>query len=1029
MKYRRRPGRWIVFLLVFCWFLPAGLLYAGGRKDADLSRADELIEQKQYDEAILSLSLYIKKNPENFEAAQVRLKRIMKVRTEYNSVALELMDTLVNDPGNSEKVLALTRELENLESSRNPQAQEFLQRTRDLALFTYNRDRLQNLLVQGRAYLDAGSYAEALNTYVSGLDIYQEEFFQSGYGEEVESRVRRGIEDLAGIQLQFPPVAGPLVNLTAQMEELEKSNAVPLRIDPVFRQTEPLLSDMIRLQEILQETANYFDAQLARIQEENNALNDRSFLSFATRLIYGRSGESIQEGMIGALEGLWNSTVSRMEQSVGSLALNSYRFAGEETRRANYSQALGAFTLFRSYLDYPLEFIDSETAFRRWSAGAESSGETGRQSISLFGREVSSGRASDLLAWEIRSRMAASLSAGEELGSRYETLSQAARSSAADSRREGSDPRDAMSREAGIRQSFSVLVEDADRLLDGISEEDSVVDGLQAEYPVELAQIEETRTVLREARDILAGFKDSFGRGEGEAALRYFRIANGELERQAGERRNEFAEADRFFQGISQVREDGVVAVAHYPSEALSLVTQMNSRLDADLAAAGETLALYDAEPPGAPAGITDLRGQAETLREELISLRTRGNSIESQARTQIAQAETYRLDGERLYQEARNALSGNNFDVARDRIRRATDRYNESLAIQESSSLRQEWDTRVVALGADIYRIENEIIIRDVRELVNNARTVYFSGNFEQAEDLLIRAQNRWRITNVDDDTEVSYWLTVVRGALSLQSGRTIPATAPLFAEMSQILSDANKSYNEGVRLINGNQRREGIAKFGEARQKTQEVKLIFPVNQEAGMLELRMDQLTDPVAFNESFVRRFNEAVAGTRPNRRSLESFAELQNLAQINPGYSGMQAAIRQAEIDMGYRPPDPDPRAIARSRELADAAGRIVEANNRLQYEVALEQLNEALSLNPNNTAAMNLKDRVQTELGGRGNIVLDSNTEQEYQRAIRELQSGNTLMALAIVQQLLQDPRNRNSTRIQELQRRIQSIL
>ncbi|MDR2303643.1 MAG: hypothetical protein LBE10_03545 [Treponema sp.] len=1027
MNYRRRPGRWIVSLLVFCWFLPAGLLYAGGKKDVDLSRADELIEQKQYDEAILSLSLYVKKNPDGFEAAQVRLRKIMKVRTEYNSVAIELMDALVNDPGNSEKVLALTRELENLESPRNPQSQEFLQRTRDLALFTYNRNRLQDLLVQGRAQLDAGSYAEALNTYVSGLNIYQEEFFRSGYGEEVESRVRRGIEDLESIHVQFPPIAGLLVNLTAQMEELEKNNETPFRVDPVFRQTEPLLSDMIRLQEILQETANYFDAQLARIQEENNALNDRSFLSFATRLIHGRSGESIQEGIIGALEGLWDSTVSRMEQSVGSLALNSYRSASEETKRANYSQALSAFALFQSYLNYPLEFIDSETAFRRWSAGTESTGGTG--SISLFGREVSSVRASDLLAWEIRSRLAVSLSAGNELGFRYETLSQTARASAADSRQEGSGPRAVMGREADIRQSFSVLVEDADRLLGGIIEEDSVVDGLQAEYPVELSQIEETRTVLREAGDILTGFKDSFSMGEEEAALRYFRIANGELERRVGERRNEFAEADRFFQGISQVREDGTVTVAHYPSEALALVAQMDSRLDADLAAAGETLALYDAEPPGAPAGITDLRSQAEALQGELTSLRTRGNSIASQARTQIAQAETYRIDGERLYQEARNALAGNNFDIARDRIQRATDRYNESLAIQESSSLRQDWDTQVVTLGAEIHRMENEVIIRDVRELVNNARTVYFSGNFEQAEDLLIRAQNRWRITNVDEDTEVSYWLTVVRGALSLHSGRTIPATAPLFAEMSQLLSNANKSYNEGVRLIDGNQRREGIAKFAEARQKTQEVKLIFPVNQEAGILELRMDQLTDPAAFNESFARRFNEAVAGTKPNRRSLESFAELQNLAEINPGYPGIQAAIRQAEIDMGYRPPDPDPRAVARSRELADAAGRIVEANNRLQYEVALEQLNEALSLNPNNTVAMNLKDRVQTELGGRGNIVLDSNTEQEYQRAVRELQSGNTLMALAIVQQLLQDPKNRNSTRIQELQRRIQSIL
>jgi hypothetical protein len=54
--------------------------------------------------------------------------------------------------------------------------------------------------------------------------------------------------------------------------------------------------------------------------------------------------------------------------------------------------------------------------------------------------------------------------------------------------------------------------------------------------------------------------------------------------------------------------------------------------------------------------------------------------------------------------------------------------------------------------------------------------------------------------------------------------------------------------------------------------------------------------------------------------------------------------------------------------------------------------------------------------------------VLSSAAEREYQRAVRELQQGNTLVARDIVQQLLQDPRNR-TTRLTDLQRRIQSYL
>jgi tetratricopeptide (TPR) repeat protein len=290
----------------------------------------------------------------------------------------------------------------------------------------------------------------------------------------------------------------------------------------------------------------------------------------------------------------------------------------------------------------------------------------------------------------------------------------------------------------------------------------------------------------------------------------------------------------------------------------------------------------------------------------------------------------------------------------------------------------------------------------------------------------MLVRGQNRWQVTNVDENTEINYWLSMVRGALSLRSGRNIPVTAPLFTEMGQLLDDAHRSYAEGVTLKRANRRGEALIRFSYARQKTQEIKLIFPVNQDAGMLELRMDQVTDPEAFNASFQRRLNEAIAGTK--RRSAESFADLQNLAELNPRYPGIAEALSQAEIDMGYRTAPPDPRTLQRSNELTQAAQAIVDANAREQFEAALRQLNEALTLNPNNTQAMTLKDRVQTQMGA-GNAVLSSASEGEYQRAVRELQQGNTLVAMSIVETLLQNPQNRGSTRVLELQRRIQSVL
>ncbi len=166
---------------------------------------------------------------------------------------------------------------------------------------------------------------------------------------------------------------------------------------------------------------------------------------------------------------------------------------------------------------------------------------------------------------------------------------------------------------------------------------------------------------------------------------------------------------------------------------------------------------------------------------------------------------------------------------------------------------------------------------------------------------------------------------------------------------------------------------------------------------------------------------------AIAGTK--RRSIESFADLQNLAEINPRYPNLRAIITQAEIDMGYRPPPPNPANIARSRELTDSARRIFESNATTQYEVALTQLNEAITLNPQNTEATQVRDRLLSRMSVPGGIVLSSEDEADYQRALRELNLGNSLVALSLVERLMQNPKNRNITKLVELQRRIQSVL
>jgi hypothetical protein len=903
--------------------------------------------------------------------------------------------------------------------------QAFIARTQTLAQFSHNRSRLRRILEEGRALAAAGDYRGALLAYAGGLDIYRDEFFAAGYGEIIENRVRQVIEDMNGGIESFPSVTGPLNAAAAEIAQAARQTGPDTsggvaRMGGLFNRFISATGPVKDFQRLLYESALYFDEQLNQFQQADKTIGDQSFLSFASRLIHG-SGESPEEGMLGVVEAYWNTTALGVEKSLAGLADQSYQAALADLKNRDHGRARGRFENAAGYIQYPLALLDAGRGFRDTQTVPERI---------LFDSPVLAGKIENFLSYRSLSRAVDYLIEGTALDAAF-MQAQETRPVFEAWQQGTQSAGDAMARENLIRQDTGRLLAETGALL--------------AEAAVEAAELRSYRAgglensgesspeypeYMENANSLLAELRDRIFTGDYESAARFYTIGRGELEQRLAGRRAGYEEGNRLIQGITRTDEGGGAAIDHYPVEGLAVLVGMEREITADTQWGNSILSQYRAEGPELRnAGEMPALGSSiQALLNEMNGLLTQERSLAAAARNQVAQAESFRLDGERLYQESRAALTQGNFDIARNRIQRAMDQFHASLAIQESASLRAEWwDTRLVNLGNEITRLENEIVIRDVRNLVNEARTSYFAGDFEQAEGLLLRAQNRWRVTNVGTDSEVQYWLNVVRGALSLRSGKIIPPTAPLYAEMSQLLSDAKKNYDEGVRYFNANRRAEGLVKFAEARQKTQEVKLMFPVNQEAGMLELRIEQVTDPPVFEATFESRVNAAVMGTK--RGSLESFAELQNLAEINPRYPGIAAALIQAEVDIGLRPPAPDPQNIARSNELTAAARQILNGNIVSQFEVALRQVEQALTLNPNNNLAMTTKDQLQTRMSGTRSDVLDSRSEAEYQRAVMEFQRGNYLVANAIVQQLLQNPRNSASTLILDLQRRILSVL
>jgi len=1003
-KFARRSA---IFLVTASLWLLSVPVFGSGQRAPDLIKADNLINEKKHEEAIRVLTDYIRRNPDHFDDAQKRLQKIYKEREIFNNTADELINTLLNEPENSEKIYILSTKLKSLEDETSPLLKSFISRTYEIAQFNVFRNRLRNILETGRAQLDKGECEAALQTYAGGMDLMRDEFYAAGYGSAVENTVRRETERINSILGAFRTVSTGMDAPSAELARIIASGNLNTAPEITNRLT-PSMDRFIALKQELYTALNTIDSTLDRLKKANPEMADRNHLSFLLILINGRQGESIQEGMLGAFEIYWNKSIDPVFNAItqNAAAANSSGLAA--VNAGQYSNAVTILQRTGSIVNLsPIFFQKRRTLNQNKNTQlVEISGNTiAKGDVPAFITLRALSESSNHLTQAANLALRSSIIAGTNQSS-Y-TLWQEGKTDAATSI---NNELQAKNNAAGLRNEIDAVIASASR-----------TDNLLKNYY--------TTQYLTDAIAAIGKIHSAAAALERQSAYYYYTVVDTELKRGLTARTAELERGRNFLNGQQRKRADGSTVTDLFPGEALETLTAMLASLSADLERGNSAIAYYknETKPIQADGQISTLLSSCEKTIGSLNALRNQGVTLRNTANSRTTQAEAFKQEGERLLREAQASYRSQNFDTARDRLQKASERLNSSLEIQESVSLRQSWDTQLFNLGQSINTAENETIITEVRNLVNSARASYSDGNFQQAEDRLIRARNRWRVTNPDENEEILYWLGIVRGAMSALSGRIIPATAPLYPEMSQLLSKAKTNFEEGVRLINAGSRAKGLEKFNDARKQTREVRLIFPFNQDAGILELKMEQYTDPTAFNTSFEQRMKTAISGTK--QRSIESFSELQNLAEINPRYPGLKGILTQAEIDMGIRPPPPDPRALARSRELTAAANRILAENNTTLFEVAITQINEAISLNPENTEATRIKDRLLNRMSVPGAVVLSSEDELEYQRAIKEMQAGNNLVAFAVVQKLMQNPRNRNITKLIELQRRIQSVL
>ena len=224
----------------------------------------------------------------------------------------------------------------------------------------------------------------------------------------------------------------------------------------------------------------------------------------------------------------------------------------------------------------------------------------------------------------------------------------------------------------------------------------------------------------------------------------------------------------------------------------------------------------------------------------------------------------------------------------------------------------------------------------------------------------------------------------------------------------MTQNLSFAAQNFDTAIDLLEANQSRDALDLFTLAESFLHKVRLTFPYNSEARVLSLRIIQVTDPEGFAATLRELFNEAVRVDD----SQESYARLKTIEELQPAYSGLAAAILELEYELQIRARPPDPGLLARSNELLGLAQAIADRGERAEFEGALAQLDAALLVNPNNQAAVALKDQLQAFSGGDVQSVLSSASVEQFRQAEQLFVARNLIAAFRIVQQLCADERN-----------------
>ena len=970
------------FISLFICFLSISA-FSKGSAEEDYATARSLLEESKNTAALQDIINVIENKPESMESGISLARKTMKNQAEFQKTFHELIELLRVDPNNNLKRIAIINKMEILESDMDPDLRAFLDKVKTSSFYAIYRIKFNDLMNEGIKLIEAKKYNDAAKTFIQGFSMYDGEAMDEDKNAQISGILKKEFDLVKSDAKKYEAAYAEFISDVNKYREKAFSSS----LSSLENELNALKNSSSRLRNITGSLIRS-GASLKQVylnERKKNVETEESILPFAYRLTIGRDSAKGYEGVEGAMEaGVHEPLYSLADshwQEIKKLwfeSCDTFDFENDISIDKNLS-----------LIDFHLKSLTEIYSVINTRSGSRfgktvDSQDKKRNSLAELNKIMDSTK-------KYYSRFLAIREKIQPISSSY--------TGSSDELRDSRNPKiKTLKAEIQELESMMVSVKKLSESLITYSASDLAKEqeALEAKNSLLLSNMDKARLICYE-----------------ELAI---------INNRSGKKA--FAETkQRYDSFMNNKQKTDKISPAEARQELLSLkeIVKLDIRIlnnfikDTD-PSVSESSKVFAENKNGIEKTIASLKNLSGVVETDL------ANTESTLLKIQLAKNEA-----DLRFEEAKWNLASSNFSAARKNIELSRTRTNDALDLEENLEYRQMTDERLAKLGKEINDTENAVVVKDVRAYLEKAKKDYFNTNFIRAEEALISARSRWAVTHVDPNEEVENWLTIVTTAGTLKTARTIPPSAPLYPQMIQLLNNANQLYLDAEQKIKSGQRSEALNNLNQAKDNIRQVLLIFPYNEIAGQLSLRIDKLIDPVNFNTQFKRKV-QAIKNDY-KRNSQKSYSELLDLYNIDKNFPGIAALKDEIEIYLGLKFPPPNLKAIADSAELTKSAQAIYRSGNRLSFSIALQQLDSAIKLNPQNITAIQLKDAIQMTMGGAAVIVLSAADETKYQQAVAELQRGNKIIAAALVEQLMQSPNAKNSAKVRELKKRIDALL